>query len=70
MFKLSLSVFLLTASAILASGALGQGVGEIKQPKLTLQQSGTTQLLISVSPVNSRVVWAAVPQAAQLLPGF
>jgi len=59
MFKLSLSVFLLTASAILASGALGQGVGEIKQPKLTLQQSGTTQLLISVSPVNSRVVWAA-----------
>src|SRR5205085_7829990 len=29
------------------------------QPKLTLQQSGTTQLLISVSPVNSRVVWAA-----------
>jgi photosystem II stability/assembly factor-like uncharacterized protein len=59
MFKLSLSVFLLSASAILASGALGQGVGEIKQPKLTPQQSGTTQLLISVSPVNSRVVWAA-----------
>jgi len=29
------------------------------QPKLTPQQSGTTQLLISVSPVNSRVVWAA-----------
>jgi len=28
-------------------------------PKLTPQQSGTTQLLISVSPVNSRVVWAA-----------
>lgn len=29
------------------------------QPKLTPQQSGTTQLLISVSPVNSRVVWAS-----------
>jgi photosystem II stability/assembly factor-like uncharacterized protein len=29
------------------------------QPTLTPQQSGTTQLLISVSPVNSRVVWAA-----------
>jgi photosystem II stability/assembly factor-like uncharacterized protein len=29
------------------------------QPKLTPQNSGTTQLLISVSPVNSRVVWAA-----------
>jgi len=29
------------------------------QPKLTLQKSGTTQLLISVSPVNSRVVWAS-----------
>src|SRR6202046_5452569 len=28
------------------------------QPKLTPQQSGTTQLLISVSPVDSRVVWA------------
>jgi photosystem II stability/assembly factor-like uncharacterized protein len=31
----------------------------IQQPKLTPQQSGTTQLLIAVSPVNSRVVWAA-----------
>lgn len=29
------------------------------QPKLTAQQSGTTQLLIAVSPVNSRVVWAS-----------
>jgi photosystem II stability/assembly factor-like uncharacterized protein len=28
-------------------------------PKLTPQNSGTTQLLIAVSPVNSRVVWAA-----------
>ena len=28
-------------------------------PKLTPQNSGTTQLLIAVSPVNSRVVWAS-----------
>jgi len=31
----------------------------LHQPKLTPQQSGTNQLLIAVSPVNSRVVWAA-----------
>ena len=31
----------------------------IHQPSLTPQNSGTNQLLISVSPVNSRVVWAA-----------
>jgi len=29
------------------------------EPKLTAQKSGTTQLLIAVSPVDSRVVWAA-----------
>jgi photosystem II stability/assembly factor-like uncharacterized protein len=29
------------------------------QPTLTPQHSGTTQLLIAVSPVNSQVVWAA-----------
>jgi photosystem II stability/assembly factor-like uncharacterized protein len=29
------------------------------QPRLIPQHSGTTQLLIAVSPVNSRVVWAA-----------
>jgi len=32
---------------------------QFTQPKLTEQQSGTTQLLIAVSPVNSQVVWAA-----------
>ena len=32
---------------------------KVHQPKLTPQNSGTTQLLIAVSPVNSRVVWAA-----------
>lgn len=33
--------------------------GCFHEPKLTPQHSGTTQLLIAVSPVNSRVVWAA-----------
>ena len=32
---------------------------KVHQPKLTPQNSGTTQLLISVSPVNARVVWAS-----------
>jgi photosystem II stability/assembly factor-like uncharacterized protein len=32
---------------------------KLHPPKLTPQASGTTQLLIAVSPVNSRVVWAA-----------
>lgn len=31
----------------------------VQQPTLTSQTSGTTQLLIAVSPVNSNVVWAA-----------
>jgi photosystem II stability/assembly factor-like uncharacterized protein len=31
----------------------------LHQPKLTPQQSGTNQLLIAVSPVDARVVWAA-----------
>lgn len=33
--------------------------GKPHQPTLTPQNSGTTQLLIAVSPVNSRIVWAA-----------
>lgn len=33
--------------------------GKVHQPKLTLQNSGTTQGLIAVSPVDSRVVWAS-----------
>jgi photosystem II stability/assembly factor-like uncharacterized protein len=54
--KLSFAVFLLAASAILA---VAQEHGKDHQPKLTSQKSGTTQLLIAVSPVNARVVWAA-----------
>ena len=33
--------------------------GKAHHPTLTPQISGTTQLLIAVSPVNSRVVWAS-----------
>ncbi len=54
--KFSLAVSLIAASATLA---IAQQNGKPYQPKLTPQKSGTTQLLIAVSPVNSRVVWAA-----------
>jgi len=56
MLKCSLAVFLIVASATFT---FAQERGKVHQPKLTPKQSGTTQLLISVSPVNSRVVWAA-----------
>jgi len=56
MLKCSLAVFLIAASATFGSA---QEPEKVHQPKLTPQNSGTTQLLISVSPVNSRVVWAA-----------
>ena len=49
--------------ALLICGSATVGVAEehwkFHQPKLTRQNSGTTQLLISVSPVDSHVVWAA-----------
>ncbi len=45
--------------AISASFASAQEDWKIHQPKTTPQTSGTTQLLIAVSPVNDRVVWAA-----------
>jgi photosystem II stability/assembly factor-like uncharacterized protein len=56
MFKFCLAIFFL---AVCATVGLAEEHGKIHQPKVTTQQSGTTQLLISVSPVNSRVVWAA-----------
>ena len=56
MSKLSLAVLLVAACATLASG---QERGEHRGPRFTPQQSGTTQLLIAVSPVDARVVWAA-----------
>jgi photosystem II stability/assembly factor-like uncharacterized protein len=45
--------------AISATFCSAQENWKSPKPKLTPQQSGTTQLLISVSPVDSRVVWAA-----------
>jgi photosystem II stability/assembly factor-like uncharacterized protein len=53
MMKRSLGLFLIAAFATLTLAE------EHRQPKLTPQVSGTTQLLIAVSPVNSDVVWAA-----------
>ena len=56
MFKYFLAILLIAVSASFAAAQQG---GKIPQPKLTPQSSGTTQLLIAVSPVNDRVVWAA-----------
>lgn len=53
----SLLVFFLAFAFVPFSAA--QQSETSRQPRLTPQNSGTTQLLISVSPVNSRVVWAA-----------
>ena len=57
MLKRSLLLIVLSAAA--AIGGHAQDLWKGHQPTLTPQQSGTTQLLIAVSPVNSRVVWAA-----------
>jgi photosystem II stability/assembly factor-like uncharacterized protein len=56
MSKPSLVVFLIAAYATVG---FAQESWRVHQPKLTPQNSGTTQLLIAVSPVDSRVVWAA-----------
>ena len=56
MSKLSLAFYLIVA---ITTVALAESPSKIPQPTLTPQKSGTTQLLISVSPVNPRVVWAA-----------
>lgn len=55
MLKRTLVVLLLAAVAPLA---FAEG-GKVHQPKLIPQNSGTTQGLIAVSPVNGRVVWAS-----------
>ena len=47
--------FTLVALAMLSAIAPAQ----IRFPKLTPQNSGTTEGLISVSPVSAKVVWAA-----------
>jgi photosystem II stability/assembly factor-like uncharacterized protein len=56
MLKRSLAFFLIVASATLG---FAQDHRKSHQPKLTPQKSGTTQLLIAVSPVDDRIVWAA-----------
>jgi photosystem II stability/assembly factor-like uncharacterized protein len=56
MSKLSLVALLIFSTA---SFCLAQEHGDHHGPKFTPQQSNTSQLLIAVSPVNSRVVWAA-----------
>jgi photosystem II stability/assembly factor-like uncharacterized protein len=56
MSKRSLAVFLF---ALLASAAFADAHLKPHQPTLTPQNSGTTQGLIAVSPVNSHVVWAS-----------
>ncbi len=52
MLRRSPLTFLLVACATF-------GFSQVQQPTLTPQTSGTTQLLIAVSPVSSQVVWAA-----------
>ncbi len=52
MTKRSFAVLLISACATL-------GFAQVNPPTLTPQNSGTTQLLIAVSPVNANVVWAS-----------
>jgi photosystem II stability/assembly factor-like uncharacterized protein len=55
MMKRFLVVLLVTAFAVLGA----QGQPKTVQPTLTPQNSGTTNGLIAVSPVNPQVVWAS-----------
>jgi photosystem II stability/assembly factor-like uncharacterized protein len=55
MLKHSLVVFVIAASTTLSA----QGHSKASQPTLTPQDSGTTNGLIAVSPVNPQVVWAS-----------
>jgi len=50
---------LISLCATTAASGRAQDLWKSHQPTLAPQHSGTTQLLIAVSPVNSRVVWAA-----------
>jgi photosystem II stability/assembly factor-like uncharacterized protein len=52
MLRTAVAVFLIAVLATL-------GYAQIHQPTLTPQNSGTTEGLIAVSPVNPRVVWAS-----------
>lgn len=58
MLKRSL-IHSLLALVVLLNVSLAEDRGKLRQPKLKTQNSGTTQGLIAVSPVDSRVVWAS-----------
>ncbi len=58
MLQRTIAVLLGTACAF-ATLSFADEHSKVHSPKLTPQSSGTTNLLISVSPVNSRVVWAS-----------
>ena len=57
-FKRSLNVIGALTFAVVTIAA-AQGHSSPQQPTLTPQTSGTTQLLIAVSPVNPQIVWAS-----------
>jgi photosystem II stability/assembly factor-like uncharacterized protein len=59
MLKFSRVVGLVAATALTAAVAFAGEGNKVQQPKIITQTSGTTQLLIAVSPVNENVVWAA-----------
>ena len=59
MSRCSLLLTFSLATAAAANPGHAQDAQRGHQPTLASQQSGTTQLLIAVSPVNSRIVWAA-----------
>ena len=56
MMKRCLAVFSVVAFVVVLANL---SLAQTYSPKLTLQNSGTTELLITVSPVNANVVWAA-----------
>jgi photosystem II stability/assembly factor-like uncharacterized protein len=53
------SIVFLVSVCALATFSFAQEHSKVHQPRLTPQNSGTTQGLIAVSPVNSRIVWAS-----------
>jgi photosystem II stability/assembly factor-like uncharacterized protein len=56
----SVALAVALAIGVSAGSALaGNDNSKVKQPTITAQASGTTQLLIAVSPVDENVVWAA-----------
>ena len=60
MFKCSLLLVLFVSNVSIFGGAQDvQSAPRPRSPILSPQKSGTTQLLIAVSPVNAQVVWAA-----------